>query len=88
MKYYFIHNGITFPCDTKEIFVNALCVYLDGEHHYDGELEAFVDGEIVTVKKIKGVWVFSTARQGEIWRGLYAYYENNNFVEVKIREVI
>ena len=87
MKYYFMHNGIVFPCNTKETFVNTLCVYLDGETRYDGVLEAFIDNERVTVKKIKGEWIFSTARLGEVWRGLYAYYEND-FVEVEIREVM
>ena len=87
MKYYFMHNGVVFPCNTKETFVNTLCVYLDGESQYNGELEAFISGEEVTVKKIKGEWVFSTARLGEVWRGRYAYYEND-FVEVEQREVM
>lgn len=85
--YYFVHNGVVHPCNTKQLFVNTLCVYLDGETSYNGELRAFVSNEEVTVKKVKGEWVFSTAHLGEVWRGRYAYYENE-FVEVEQREVM
>lgn len=83
MKYYFVYNGIKYHCDTKKIFVNALCIYLDSEGEYPEGLEAYVNGEEVAVNNFNGKRVISTASLGEIWRGLYVGHEEV-FAEVEV----
>ena len=89
MMYYIIEEKgelKVIKCYNKQVFFNTLCIILDGEIDFTKSnrtiQSVFYGEEIFSEKDDKGMRTFYTKNKNIVWKGMYAYYEEQQIEEL------